>query len=84
MSDIETQAYTDTAKAYSSDDVHLPYCYCTSCRPGELKRPCVVSVVDGTALCSYHFFEKRKKELERAAEAARQAKKLDVEDFARI
>lgn len=84
MSDIETQAYTETARVYSSDDVHLPYCHCTSCGVDEPKRPCVVSVVDGTALCSYHFFEKRKKELEKKAEAAQQVKKLDVEDFARI
>lgn len=84
MSDIEEQAYTETAKVYSSDDVHLPYCYCTSCRLDELKRPCVVSAVDRTALCAYHFFEKRKKELKKAAEAARQVNKLDIEDFARI
>ena len=64
----------------------LPYTYCTLC-DDYIKRPCVCSVVDGSALCARHWIAQRIKE--RLAEA-REKKKLvakvvlDVDDFSRI
>lgn len=65
----------------------LPYTYCTMCGDYDIKRPCVCSVVDGTALCARHWIAQRIKE--RLAES-REKKKLvakvvlDVDDFSRI
>lgn len=64
----------------------LPYTYCILCGDG-IKRPCVCSVVDGSALCVRHWISRRIKE--RLAEAREKKKavvakiELDVDDFAR-
>ena len=51
--------YSEKERPY----LDLPYVHCTECGPYDVKRPCVCSVVEGTALCAQHWIKKRVQEL---------------------
>jgi len=77
------------AKAAFGDLRSLSFAYCTECEKkihninGLRKVPCIVSILDKTALCSSHYLEKIQRESCKEY-LDKHSLKLDLKDFARI
>ena len=76
-------------KAAFADLRSLSFTYCTECEKkkhninGLRKVPCIVSILDMTALCSRHYLEKIQRESCKEY-LDKHSPKLDLKDFARI